>query len=503
MPESYTKRFFDYSGTVITGFSVVPPGFFALLLTDRLLLEIDPDISPVGRIVTDLVFCVTAMGGKYGLIRSYNKESFKSLADFDVSSLLQKDFWRPSHSINYLFSIVGGAVVTELARLSLAQTADLARDYETPIGDGIASVLNSIWLQVPVLFANMVSNTLSFPSMHRMSFSLFADTLRRFFSSSEPLIASLKEQMALNQSSAPLIHQFNQLMVALKTKKPVEINSAYDALHGEMQKLFSGFQGITDETSQEKIQALLASAKDLTIDGLSQNLLASDLISSLPSPSPNIEKIVTVMILGLTAFCIVGLTNFWTISLYMAQAIGLAPVQFLIGTMDMMSMSALAFISTVCYRAAMLGLFQSELKKNSVVVLSKPQQYGVDAVSIFICGLGGMPNAYQSLALAKQALPFVIIAAITSFIIEIAGFTNLFQAYADKKVFDKIKVQAGDQAEFLEELFAFIKKINSIQAKPPQLSERWLLSRANNRALATGSPLLLNEHESDAKKATV
>ncbi len=489
-----TRKLFDISGSVITALSVVPPGLFALLLTDLMLLEMSKDIHPVPRVIVDLVFCSTAMAGKYGLMRAYNTESFKSLADFKFSELIDLQSWTIGNFVNYIFSIIGGAVFTELAWLSLIQTADLARDYNSSLGNGIASALDSPYIYIPVLIANMASNILCFPNMHRISFLILKLFLMSSFSPLSEQAIYLNKKIILNSEIQPVVEYFNLLISEYRKEIELQsidkLNNLYGNIFNELIRIFE--ENIMDfhGNYKEKLGQLLIVIKTKDLDPIKENLIV---LKSETNTSNNfllfLAKLATIIALSLTAICIVGLSNFWSISQFMAKMIHINPVAPLISTMDMLSMSALAFISTICYKETLLSILYPAFKKSSIEILGFQKQYAINIFSLIICILGGMPNAYQALKLANQSIAIVVIAGFTSFIIEIAGFKSLTQSHFEKSELEKLKKINKDE-DIIPELFTLVKGLTQLEVTQPKFSMQCVLFKKHDSSLTT--PLLLS-----------
>lgn len=485
-PET-AKEKWNYVGIMTTLVSTIPQGLFAALLADAIAVKLG--VSPEAALIPDFIFFATALIGKFALMRFYNKESFREMADFDWKTMLTSNFWlrdergefSTAKIISYLFSIVGSGVFAGLSILASLDTAKLAKEYNTPVGDAIEITFSSPYTQAFFFIANMGSNMLFFPGMNKYALSRFVELIRRSYDSfAHPLqhTAYLQSVARFNQGYNPLVTEFNHLVNLLKNPedKAAEINTACQTLLTSLKPMFdlSDIEGGSNTLTTHKDQ-LIKTLNSLLENTDNQLVLATPIARNYfsnitVSNSPNAwgDHAATIVTLGLTAVCIAGLTNFWDISAMLADKAHLSPIRYLVAAMDMIDMSAMSFVSTIGYQPFIAGLLQTALKQQEVQLLNMYQLSGVLLLSAGICILGGMPNAYQSLAIAKQALSFVILSLAASCIIESSGVLQLYTGQSANPIRNKL-LQSEEYGVLFANMAAVLKEIKKQQPQPKEL----------------------------------
>ncbi len=496
-PAVASKIVSNVLGEIITVSSIVPSGLFAALLVDKLFTE-NNAANNVGillaRIVSELIVFSVTVEPKRRLMRAFNTQTFNDLVNVTLKDLLAAENVSLVNVINTLSSVLAGLIFGGLAYVSVQQLAAMLGYAHVQEGDDgeIAQVCYFIAIAY-LSISSFIANALSFPTMQRAAVGLLQTVLSEFLLSFALLDRYFKDQAQLAQASHDLMRNFKNLVQDLRAPVGLLNQSVHSESSGSSNLSFNGNShraqlpsnplyknilnalqtihthivstgfDITIANTEGNIEKILVTLKTVSDEELIKALLK--LSNQASSPHHPWISSVAVRSIGfaLTALCIAGLSNFYSISLVLFSAIEPRYVAIASAAMVMISMSLLAFIQAYAYGALLTDFFKPSVIKIYPEVLTPWERSKLLLGNGMLSVSGSLPNTYQALVLAQQSLFFVGCAFLASFSLEFKAS----YAFSRKRAEDTFVKELTKEVPFVTELFSLVKRIDALTIAMP------------------------------------
>lgn len=485
----YAVPIWDTFGGITTALAMVGQGIFGALWLDDLLRRFN--VHVVVRIAPDILMLVAAEEGKRRLVRFFNTQSFKDLAELKTwKARFDPRSWRTGNTLDTSLDIIGAllkggitivasGVFAGLAAISFDESGKFLLQYGNKYTDGLARVAFNRGFQSPFMGAAFLANLLGFYyGIIPGAVALLKDAA--YYVAENPQYRRLREKKLQLPIEA----------VGLDLKSKVE-NKQYAEVKQLAQSLLSESDTTINFQDEESLKQYLEKLDALLADGSLREKLLEISQNFQPTSAQTVlwrEFFITHISATIsTGVGAVGLYNFIKMTTdiismihvpYLSPALNfMAPF---LSRLDYAAMSALAF--NAIYPMVMALVARAFGHDPAINVISKTQMVRIIVEAIVICVLGGTPNAYQSL-LANENTFMQILAIASSFLIELYGYYMLTRTNANNAAVAKDAIQkaalkidevlrkARDTKQITPEEIAILHSMQVQEQQQPPLAE--------------------------------
>jgi hypothetical protein len=403
-------KFFDGTGSVLTFLAMVPQGIFGGLLAYKFTKE------ELGEGTWEEAVALTALGifgiasfeGKRRLVRSYNRNAFKDLAELELKDFDLRRFSKIEliiGIINIYAIYVASKTFAGLAFLGLKDIGELIlRDYFH--WDKVAEVVEHLATGALFAIPAFLANIFAFRAIHTYGTGLLISGLEY-----------LLEDPAYRRERQLLEQKMQWFRISLRDNAEKDDWAAYNDLIRELQST-EGAKRLFSDNDQNvaPINLALVSASDLK-----KFIIKTPFGNYQPQALPGWKTFIPLHLSAtvFSAIAIYGLFNFTDMTDATNDELGMSVMSPLERWTDYAFSMALLALNSVYL--SVVSLFAGNRNLN----FATKCRYAINIIfTILTCVLGGMPNAYQSI-LAKENFWMLMFAFTSSALIEAGGVYDL------------------------------------------------------------------------------